>query len=84
MTDPKVVTIAFNQARLWEEQGEGARAEARYREILAEHPSYLECFLRLSACAKARGVHAEAVKWAKFALDVDPMSADAVPLSDPI
>lgn len=75
--DPRAATISFNLARLHEQRGERSRAVAQYKELLREHPTYLDCYLRLSACARADGQMAEAVGWLKRGLEVDPAQSDA-------
>jgi len=75
--DEQNVTTSFNLARLWETKGEMDRAEKRYKEILKQHPNYVDCFLRLAAISKARGNLPLAVTWVKRGLDVEPLNPDA-------
>ena len=44
------------------------KATEAYKALLREHPTYLDCFLRLSACAKQEGRTAEAVGWRSLEL----------------
>ena len=71
------VTTTFNLARLREEKGHVAKAEASYVGLLQQHPNYIDCFLRLSACAIARGKAAESISWLKRGLEIEPHNADA-------
>ena len=75
--DPRAATISFNLARLHEQRGARGLAVSQYKELLREHPTYLDCYLRLSACARAEGQMAEAVGWLKRGLEVDPAQSDA-------
>ena len=75
--DARCATINFNLARLSELRGERTQAAEGYKALLREHPTYLDSFLRLAACARADGHPIEAVGWLKRALEVDPTSADA-------
>jgi tetratricopeptide (TPR) repeat protein len=74
--DARSATINFNLSRLAEQRGERLVAAEGYKALLREHPTYLDCFLRLAQCARADGHPAEAVGWLKRALEVDPTSAD--------
>lgn len=40
------------------------------------HPNYIDCFLRLSSCACARGSSSDGAAWLKRGIEVDPKSAD--------
>ena len=75
-TRAATVTINFNLSRLAEQRGERLLAAEGYKALLREHPTYLDCFLRLAQCARSDGHPAEAVGWLKRALEVDPTSAD--------
>ena len=70
------VTVGYNTARLWEQQGRLEQATAKYVELLQEHPNYVDCFLRLGACEQAVGRPSGALAWLKKGLEVDPVNAD--------
>jgi len=76
-TDVRNVTTSFNLARLWEARGETEKAEARYKAILAEHPNYVDAYLRLAACEQSKSRLLAAIEWVKFALAVEPLNPDA-------
>ncbi|KAG2487876.1 hypothetical protein HYH03_013459 [Edaphochlamys debaryana] len=73
-------TLNFNQARLMEAAGEYKQAEQLYKDVLAEHPTYIDCRLRLACMARARGDHPEALRHAQSALDAEGGHADALAL----
>lgn len=52
---PAGVTVAFNIARLREQEGRPAEAEEMYSKLLGVHPSYLDCHIRLALIARSRG-----------------------------
>eukprot|EP01133_Synstelium_polycarpum_P017178 gene17178-20466_t len=65
-------TTTYNLARLYEAMNRFARAKELYRGIANEHPTYIDCYLRLSALAATAGNHFEAGEWLKEALTIDP------------
>lgn len=46
------VTTSYNLARLYEAMCEFHEAEKLYKNILREHPNYVDCYLRLGAMAR--------------------------------
>ncbi|PNW85504.1 hypothetical protein CHLRE_03g189605v5 [Chlamydomonas reinhardtii] len=73
-------TLAFNRGRLLEAGGEYKAAAALYKEVLSEHPTYIDCYLRLACIARAKGNHKEALEFAQSALDKEGGHADALAL----
>ena len=63
-----IITTTYNLARLYEAQNEFEKAEALYKNILKEHPSYIDCYLRLGCMARDREQIYEASDWFKEAL----------------
>lgn len=71
------VTINYNLARLYEALHLYDKAEKNYKDILREHPNYIDCYLRLGCMARDRGQIYEASDWFKEALQVDQDNPDA-------
>lgn len=70
--------ILFNLARLYEDRREDARAEAQYLALLARHPRYVDCYLRLGVMAQRRGCFGAAGRWLAELLAVAPAHPDAL------
>ncbi|KAA3676187.1 RNA polymerase-associated protein CTR9, partial [Paragonimus westermani] len=70
------VSVRYNRARLHEVRGRHDLAEEIYKGILLQHPSYIDCYLRLGCIARDRGQIWDASIWFKDALDVDPDHPD--------
>ena len=64
------VTINYNLARLHEANHDYNQAEQIYKDILREHPNYVDCYLRLGCMARDLGQIYEASDWFKEALQV--------------
>jgi len=64
------VTVAYNLARLWEQQGRLEKAVPAYTSILKQHPNYVDCFVRLAACERAAERLTAATWWLKKGLEV--------------
>lgn len=62
------MTATYNLGRLYEGLCEFERAEGLYKGILREHPSYVDCYLRLGCMARDREQIYEASDWFKEAL----------------
>ena len=62
------MTTTYNLGRLYEGMCEFERAESLYKGILKEHPSYVDCYLRLGCMARDREQIYEASDWFKEAL----------------
>ncbi|GLC38649.1 hypothetical protein PLESTB_000456300 [Pleodorina starrii] len=75
-----LATLTFNRARLMEASGEYKAATQLYKDVLSEHPTYIDCYLRLACIARAKGNHKEALRYAQSALDAEGGHADALAL----
>ncbi|XP_029108342.1 RNA polymerase-associated protein CTR9 homolog isoform X1 [Scleropages formosus] len=71
------VTTSYNLARLYEAMCEFHQAEKLYKNILREHPNYVDCYLRLGAMARDKGNFYEASDWFKEALQINQDHPDA-------
>lgn len=58
-------TINYNMARLYESLNESEKAVKEYKDILREHPNYIDCYLRLGCIARDRGQINDASYWFK-------------------
>ncbi|KAL4083759.1 hypothetical protein QTP88_029075 [Uroleucon formosanum] len=81
-TDPQhynsiVVTTTYNLAKVFETQCQFQKAETFYKDILKEHPNYINCYLRLGCMARDRNQIYEASDWFKEALRIDNEHPDA-------
>jgi RNA polymerase-associated protein CTR9 len=50
------VTMNYNLARLFEEMCEFDKADKLYKDILKEHPNYVDCYLRIGCMARDKGL----------------------------
>ncbi|KAL4224746.1 protein required for normal CLN1 and CLN2 G1 cyclin expression [Mactra antiquata] len=71
------VTTTYNLARLHEATHEYDEAERLYKNVLREHPNYVDCYLRLGCMARDRGQIYEASDWFKEALQINLDHPDA-------
>ncbi|XP_059394176.1 RNA polymerase-associated protein CTR9 homolog [Carassius carassius] len=71
------VTTSYNLARLYEAMCEFHEAEKLYKNVLREHPNYVDCYLRLGAMARDKGNFYEASDWFKEALQINQDHPDA-------
>ncbi|KJE97930.1 hypothetical protein CAOG_009149 [Capsaspora owczarzaki ATCC 30864] len=71
------VTIRYNRARLLEDMNNPADAEVIYRELIQEHPTLIDCYLRLAAIAKNQGRIAAAAEWVREVFAIQPHNPDA-------
>ncbi|XP_066276427.1 RNA polymerase-associated protein CTR9 homolog isoform X1 [Branchiostoma lanceolatum] len=71
------VTTSYNLARLFEALCMYQDAEKLYKEVLREHPNYVDCYLRLGCMARDRGQIYEASDWFKEALQINQDHPDA-------
>ena len=69
-----MITTTYNLARLYETLCDFEKAEALYKEILQEHPRYIDCYLRLGCISRDREQIYEASDWFKEALQKDQVS----------
>ncbi|XP_061466397.1 RNA polymerase-associated protein CTR9 homolog [Rhineura floridana] len=71
------VTTSYNLARLYEAMCEFHEADKLYKNILKEHPNYVDCYLRLGTMARDKGNFYEASEWFKEALHINQDHPDA-------
>ncbi|UXI19272.1 hypothetical protein NH340_JMT05215 [Sarcoptes scabiei] len=71
------VTINYNRGRLHEAIHQFNKAEEIYKNILREHPNYVDCYLRLGCMSRDLGQIYEASDWFKEALQVEKDHPDA-------
>ncbi|PBC34338.1 RNA polymerase-associated protein CTR9 [Apis cerana cerana] len=71
------VTTTYNLARLNEALCIFDKAEKLYKDILKEHPNYVDCYLRLGCMARDKGQIYEASDWFKDALRINNEHPDA-------
>ena len=65
------ITNCYNMARILESCGGTTASTEIYIQLLKQHPSFIECYLRLSEIAKDMGKYTEALLWLTKALSVD-------------
>jgi tetratricopeptide (TPR) repeat protein len=70
------VTMSYNFARMLEDVGATSAAIEIYVELLKKHPSYMECYLRLSRISRDMGRYDEASMWLSRALAVNEADPD--------
>ncbi|KPJ14381.1 RNA polymerase-associated protein CTR9-like [Papilio machaon] len=70
------VTTMYNLARLNEALCIYNKAEKLYKDILKEHPNYIDCYLRLGCMARDKGRIYDASDWFKEALKVNTEHPD--------
>ncbi|KAJ8969598.1 hypothetical protein NQ314_001677 [Rhamnusium bicolor] len=71
------VTMTYNLARLNEALCLFDKSEKLYKDILKQHPNYVDCYLRLGCMARDKGHIYEASDWYKEALMIDKEHPDA-------
>lgn len=71
------VTTTYNLARVYEAHCMFDKAEKLYKDVLKEHPNYIDCYLRLGCMARDKGQIYEASDWFKDALRIDNEHPDA-------
>ncbi|OXU31345.1 hypothetical protein TSAR_012690 [Trichomalopsis sarcophagae] len=71
------VTTTYNLARVYEAQRMFDKAEKLYKNVLKEHPNYIDCYLRLGCMARDKGQIYEASDWFKDALRIENEHPDA-------
>merc|ERR1719273_2053754 len=72
-----MVTIRYNLARINESLCQHDKSERLYKEILMDHPNYIDCYLRLGCMARDRGQIYEASDKFKDALQISNEDPDA-------
>lgn len=71
------VTTTYNLARLNEALCLFDKSEKLYKDILKEHPDYVDCYLRLGCMARDKGQIYEASGWFKEAMKINTEHPDA-------
>ena len=71
------VTLCYNYARILEDVGQTSAAREVYIQLLKQHPSFIECYLRLSRIARDVGRIDEASMWVSRAVVVEDGDPDA-------
>lgn len=74
--DSIVVTMKYNLARLNEAMCSFDTADKLYKDILKEHPNYIDCYLRLGCMARDKGLIFVASDFFKDALKINPENPD--------
>lgn len=75
--DSILVTMKYNEARLLEQLHETESAFKQYKDILRQHPNYIDCFLRLGVMARNTGQIYDASDWFKQVIGVHGIHPDA-------
>ncbi len=71
------ITVRYNLGRVYETFCVHDKAERLYKDILQDHPHYIDCFLRLGAMLRDRGQIYEASEMFKDALQISNEHPDA-------
>ncbi|KAG0164723.1 protein required for normal CLN1 and CLN2 G1 cyclin expression [Apophysomyces sp. BC1034] len=71
------VTMTYNLARLYEEQGDMEKAKTIYKRICADYPAYHDAHLRLGLMEQELGHPSQAIEYYKEVFDSDPNNATA-------
>lgn len=74
--DSITVTMKYNLARLNEAMCSFDKADQLYKEILKEHPNYIDCYLRLGCMARDKGLIFVASDFFKDALKINTENPD--------
>lgn len=70
------VTMTYNLARLYEAMCCFDKADKLYKDILKEHPNYIDCYLRLGCMARDKGLIFVASDFFKDALKINTGNPD--------
>lgn len=70
------VTMTYNLARLNEAMCSFDQADKLYKDILKEHPNYIDCYLRLGCMARDKGLIFVASDFFKDALKINTENPD--------
>eukprot|EP00301_Raphidiophrys_heterophryoidea_P027440 c9659_g1_i1.p1 GENE.c9659_g1_i1~~c9659_g1_i1.p1 ORF type:complete len:1008 (+),score=284.05 c9659_g1_i1:410-3025(+) len=73
----KAITTTYNLARLHEQMHNYLEAERLYKDILRQHPNYVDCTLRLGVMARDRGNSHEAVEHFTAAVSSNSSNLDS-------
>lgn len=71
-----MVTMKYNLGRLNEAMCSFDKADQLYKEILKEHPNYIDCYLRLGCMARDKGLIFVASDFFKDALKINTENPD--------
>jgi tetratricopeptide (TPR) repeat protein len=71
------ITTMFNLAILYEQHAKQRAAETIYRRILAQHPSYIDCYVRLASLERSAGNLDKAEDACRKALAVEEKHQEA-------
>lgn len=74
--DSIAVTMTYNLARLNETMCSFDEADKLYKDILKEHPNYIDCYLRLGCMARDKGLIFVASDFFKDALKINTENPD--------
>lgn len=74
--DSIAVTMKYNLARLNEAMCSFDQADKFYKDILKEHPNYIDCYLRLGCMARDKGLIFVASDFFKDALKINTENPD--------
>ena len=74
--DSILISIQYNRARLLEANHETEEATKAYKDILRQHPNYIDCFLRLGVICRDRGQIYDASDWFKEGFKIQSNHAD--------
>lgn len=72
-----IYTIRYNLGRLYESKYEMVKASTMYKDILVQHPMYLDCYLRLGCMERDKGDFFQASDKYKEIFRFDPDNPDA-------
>lgn len=72
-----IYTIKYNMGRLYEARHQLTEAEITYKEILVQHPMYLDCYLRLGCMERDKGLLFDASDKFKETFRVEPDNFEA-------
>uniref|UniRef100_A0A182IN46 Tetratricopeptide repeat protein 21A/21B fourth ARM domain-containing protein n=1 Tax=Anopheles atroparvus TaxID=41427 RepID=A0A182IN46_ANOAO len=70
------VSMTYNLARLYEAMAVFDKADKLYKDILKEHPNYIDCYLRLGCMARDKGLIFVASDFFKDALKINMENPD--------
>lgn len=63
--DVNVCTVVFALHRRCKSISRPVTSLGPAQDVLSEHPTYIDCYLRLACMARARGSHKEALQYAQ-------------------
>lgn len=72
----KTVTLCYDYAIILEEMGHTNAAVEIYQQLITVHPTYVECYIRLSKTCLSMGRVKDGLKWLQRAIFVAPKDLD--------